>query len=91
MTFIDWSDPEGLLELLSEFVRDETDECTDGDRKLFLADLLARINDLVEESSDARVATNRLRIIHNSMDEKFLDDPVSVHIRDCIEELDHFI
>ena len=88
MPFIDWSDSEGMLDLLVEFIRDAINESTnDPGRKEFLCHLQAQINAL--RQMNQRDAANQLRFIHNSITNEFLDDPVVLHIRDCIEELDH--
>ena len=88
MTFIDWSDPEGMLELLSEFVRDSMRECEDGERKEFLSSVLSQIHDLDRESVNSRETANQLRRIQNSIPKDFDADPVAIHINDCIVELE---
>ena len=86
---IDWSDSEGLLELLSEYVRDEITQCRkDANRKKFLARLLSKINAFIGQSDDARTIARHLRLLRKSVPQQFAEDPVSVHIDDCIQELD---
>lgn len=81
MTFIDWSDSEDMIGLLTEYVTDEK-KATRGDpkRKEFLSDLLA---DLTEQDVDLK----RLQTIYDSIDPEFKNDEVVIHVHDCIEEL----
>lgn len=91
MTFIDWSDSEGMLALLIEFVADERNECRgDIKRQQFLADLLLDLTALEEQFAtfSGTEGIDELRTIHNSIDQEFKDDPVMVHVKDCIEELE---
>ena len=88
MSFIDWSDSEGMLELLSEYVRDATNESSgDSKRHRFLYDLQIQINQLLHLNKNE--AAKRLREIHISISQEYKEDPVAIHIRDCVEELDH--
>lgn len=91
MTFIDWSDAEGMFGLLVEFVADERAECRqDRERQRFLADLLAELRALERELPrfSTSVATRKLRDLHQSADPEFAADPVMAHLEDCIEELE---
>ena len=91
MTFIDWSDSEEMLGLLSEYVADErNDSVHDPARKGFLTELSTELAELAREfdalSPDKVI--DRLRAIHRSQAEDFLMDPVLVHVEACIEELE---
>jgi hypothetical protein len=88
MSFIDWSDSEGMLELLVEFVRDARNESSkDRNRQRFLSTLLKQLNDLVEGSNNTKETIDRLTIIYQSIEQEFQNDAVVIHIRDCLEEL----
>jgi hypothetical protein len=88
MTFIDWSDSEGILELLSEFVRDELKECAnDPKRKEFLSHVLSEVDHILREFGNTKDAANHLGGIYNSIEKEFQNDSVTVHISDCIREL----
>lgn len=74
-----------------ELIVDEKNGCVgDPGRQRFLADVLEELN-AAKEGFDAGTATavNHLRVIRDSIDLEFQDDPVAVHIRHCIEELEH--
>ena len=91
MTFIDWSDFEGMIELLKEYILDEKKECgSDPTRYQFLSELLHEIGSLAEGSDQIKphFTRKKLQTIYDSIDPEFRDDPVSVHIKDCIAELD---
>lgn len=92
MSFIDWSDSEGMLALLIEFVVDERNECRgDVRRQQFLTDLLVSLTALEEQFAtiSGTEAIDELRTIHSSIDQEFKDDPVIVHVKAYIEELEH--
>ena len=87
MTFIDWSDSEGMFDLLVEFIRDEmSDSRGDANRQQFLAQLLTKVSAL-NEVAVANVG-KMLRAIQYSIDEEFKQDPVFLHITDLINELE---
>lgn len=91
MTFIDWSDPDEMLGLLSEYVADErSDAWGDPARESFLADLSAGLTELIdrldEMSPDELI--EGLRALHRSQPEQFRDDHVLAHVEACIEELE---
>lgn len=91
MTFIDWSDSEEMLGLLSEYVADErNDALHDPVREGFLTALSAELTELARELDALSPDTviDRLRAIHRSQAEDFLGDPVLVHVEACIEELE---
>jgi hypothetical protein len=90
MTFIDWSDSEGILGLLMDFVSEARNECQGNvKRQEFLSGLLVDLSTLASELSiSGKEAANRLRSICNSIDQEFEHDPVTIHVRDCIDELD---
>jgi hypothetical protein len=90
MTFINWSDPEEMLTLLTEYVSDELSQAAhDRGRTEFLTGLLDELLSLEEDfsalSPDASIAA--LRSIHEAQPGEFLSDPVLVHVEACIEEL----
>lgn len=91
MSFIDWSDPEEMLGLLSEYVADERDGSSDDPaREGFLRDLsaaLIRLTDRIDEMSPEDLVDG-LRAIHVSHAGEFGADPVLVHVEACIEELE---
>lgn len=91
MTFIDWSDSEEMLGLLSEYVADERyDSLHDPAREGFLAELSTELAELAREfdALSPDIVIDRLRAIHRSQAEEFLRDPVLVHVEACIEELE---
>ena len=91
MGFIDWSDPEDMFGLLVDFVADALAEPpSDRDRRRFLRDLLSELQDLEQEQPELTLSTviRRLKEIRESADREFDDDPVMIHVDDCIEELE---
>jgi len=90
MGFIDWSDLEGMFELLVEYVRGEQNECKkDPSRKRFLSQLVCDLKKLDQKFADlsTQETITQLQTIHDSIDSEFKDDPVTIHIQDCIDEL----
>jgi hypothetical protein len=86
MTFIDWSDSEGMFDLLLEFIRDEINSCVgDNARQKFLESLSVNVT-AVRRIAPGK-AISRLRDIHDSVAEEFKDDPAILHISDFIQEL----
>lgn len=91
MTFVDWSDSESMFGLLLDFVADERAECPeDPERRRFLSELLAQLGTVDVEllSASPAVATQSLRDAYESVAPEFASDPVMVHVKDCIEELE---
>ena len=91
MTFIDWSDPEEMLGLLTEYVADaRNDSRADTARERFLAALLNDLTELTRLSGAASLAEtmNGLRRVHESHANDLAGDPVFLHVEDCIAELD---
>lgn len=90
MSFIDWSDDEGIFGLLIEFVVDErNDAVADPKRKRFLTGLLADLHATKERFDENHAdAINQLKTIYDSIDSEFRNDVVVVHIGDCIDELE---
>jgi hypothetical protein len=87
MTFIDWSDSEGMFDLLLEFIRDEKNSCVgDAPRQRFLTDLLVKV--MAAKELAPTKAINYLRAIHDSTRDEFKDDTVLLHVMDFIEELE---
>lgn len=91
MTFIDWSDSEGMFGLLVEFVADETKECAaDDERKQFLANLLRDLTSLEQQMAamEATQVIDALKGVRDEIAGEFASDPVVDHIEACIEELE---
>ena len=87
MTFIDWSDAEGMVELFEEFIRDEmNDSLEDTERQQFLGHLLGDVEPIREVGMED--AIQRLRTIQESLREEFRADLVSLHLADLIDELE---
>ena len=91
MTWIDWSDSEGMFGLLIEYVADAKTECAgDPARRKFLGKLLNDLNEANQryDAITAKQATEVLRNIYESIDPEFRSDEVVIHIADCIEQLE---
>ena len=90
MSFIDWSDPEEMLGLLSEYVIDEYSESNDATRSGFLQALSAELDALASHASElsVREAINQLRIHRDSQPAELCDEPALIHMDDCIAELE---
>ena len=87
MTFIDWSDAEGMVELFQEFVRDElNDSSSDTERQRFLTQLLEDVQSIRE--AKLLGAIRRLHLIQESIPDEFSEDPASLHLSDLIDELE---
>ena len=87
MSFIDWSDAEGMIELFQEFIRDEwSDSLADTERREFLGDLLGEVGSM--QKLTIVEALQKLREIHESIREEFRGDPASLHLSDLIHELE---
>lgn len=85
MSIIDWSDPEEMVGLLADYVRDELlAETRDSARVRFLRDLANEVDALARSPHDAEV---RLREIRDSQASEFADDRALVHLQECIAEL----
>lgn len=90
MTFIDWSDPEEMLGLLTEYVADaRQDSQADPGRAAFLDALLNDLTQLTRQSDEVSLdeAISRLREIQGIHSDDLGDDPVLRHVEDCIGEL----
>jgi hypothetical protein len=91
MTFIDWSDSEGMFALLVDFVADEGRACVaDGEREHFLAHLLRDLTAIEQQISTMPPAQviHALREVRDGLPHAFADDPVVLHVDACIEELE---
>lgn len=91
MTFIDWSDSEGMFGLLLDFVADERAECEeDPERQRFLSDILAQLRTVESRIAkiSASVVVQELKAAYESFDPEFAGDPVMTHLQHCIEELE---
>ena len=85
MTFIDWSDSEGMLELYQDFVRDEMNgSLADEERQRFLNQILGDVESIGEDGN----TIERLREIRDSIQDEFTADPASTHLVDLIQELE---
>ena len=85
MTFIDWSDSEGMLELYQDFVRDEMNgSLADAERQRFLNQILGDVEPIGEEGN----TIERRREIRESIQDEFTADPASTHLVDLIQELE---
>ncbi len=93
MSIIDWSDPEEMLGLLVDSVRDELmEERSDRERAKFLRSLSDALEALALQSPlppDRILA--RLRIAAAAGPLEFRDDPALVHVHDCIRELERIV
>lgn len=91
MSFIDWSDSEGMFGLLIEYVADEKKDCrSDDGRQRFLADLMKKLIALQQQSDvlSGVEFIQQLRTIQKSVDREFGNDAAMLHLNDCIEELE---
>jgi hypothetical protein len=87
MSFIDWSDTEGMIELFKEFIRDEwRDSSADMERREFLDYLLAEVESM--QNFGTVETLQQLREIHESIRGEFRGDPASLHLADLIHELE---
>ncbi len=87
MTFIDWSDSEGMLDLFQEFLRDEMSACSaDTERHRFLNQLAADVGSVREAGIEDAIPS--LRTILESIQGEFRADPASLHLADLIGELE---
>ena len=85
MTFIDWSDSEGMIDLYQEFVRDEMNgSLADEERQRFLNQILGDVESIGEDGN----TIERLREIRDSIQDEFTADPASTHLVDLIQELE---
>jgi hypothetical protein len=90
MSFIDWSDSQGMFDLFKEFIRDEiNDSFTDPARQQFLSQLLTEVSSANEVTIPN--AVKKLRAIQDSIQEEFKADSVYLHLIDLINELERII
>ena len=90
MSFIDWSDPEGMFGLLVEYGAGELGEAASPSRRSFLSGLKRELDGLEDRFGDLPLVEGiaALRAIHESIDSSFANDPVVQHVVDCIAELE---
>ena len=90
MSMIDWSDPEEMLGLLVDYVRDqESGEQRDRERARFLRSLASSVEVLGSSgASSPRSILDHLRSIADEQPAEFDGDVVMTHVRDCIAELE---
>ena len=87
MTFIDWSDAEGMVDLFQEFLRDELNGCSaDTERQRFLNQLLEDVTSVRE--AKLMDAIQGLRALQESISGEFSADQASMHLGDLIQELE---
>ncbi len=94
MSFIDWSDSDGIFGLLVEFVADECRECVaDSERRRFLAHLLRDLTTIEERFSSISAARTirMLKGVRSGITREFSGDPVVIHVEACIEELERLL
>ena len=89
MSLIDWSDPEEMLGLLVEYIRDELiEEQSDRRRAAFLRALASSVESVAREAAaEPRNVLAKLRSVAEVQPAEFAGDPVLVHVDDCVEEL----
>ena len=91
MTFIDWSDADGMIGMLVDFVADERAKCrNDPERLHFVEDVLAQLQAVEANVQEihAEATIQSLEVLHGSADSRFSCDPVMLHLKDCIDELE---
>jgi hypothetical protein len=90
MAFVDFSDPDDMFALLTEYVTDELAEAEDPMRRRFLSGLLNSLADLQERFAGLTAAQQieSLRELHRSIDAEFDSDAVTQHLADCAAELE---
>ncbi len=93
VSMIDWSDPDEMLGLLVEYVRDELAAAHgDRERAAFLRSLRSALDALAARGRlSPRGALARLRRIAEAQPAAFIGDPASIHVRDCIVELERIV
>lgn len=89
MSLIDWSDPEEMLGLLIEYVADENGAAEgDVNRVLFLRRLSRDLETIGAQNLETpRRIAMALVEIHEAQSRDYANDPVMIHIQDCIDEL----
>ena len=89
MSFIDWSDPDSLFDMLVEYVSDEKIGAHgNSHREQFLGDLLSKLRDAQGSTQGLPDVMARLKEIMDSIEEEGRDDPVLDHLTACSEELE---
>jgi len=89
MPFIDWSNAEGLFDMLVEYVADaKTEAYGDTGRERFLQQLLSQLTAAQEYQEDLPLLMDKLRSIIQSVNPEYGDDPVMEHLTACLEELE---
>src|SRR5438105_1890492 len=89
MSFIDWSDPEGVFDMLVEYVADEKNDAQgDPRREQFLGKLVSQLTAAQTETQDLPEIMGKLKQIVDSMPAEFVSDSVMDHLTACLEELE---
>lgn len=93
MSILDWADPEEMVGLLAEYVRDEVNaEQHDRARRRFLRALSSAVDSLaLDAAGPTGTILDRLRDIYNEQPADFATDPVLTDVADCIEELSRIV
>ena len=87
MTFIDWSDSEGMFDLFEEFIRDEINQSIeDPERQQFLRHFLREVSSMNEVTIANAIL--KLREIQDSIPDEFQTDTAVLHLADLIHELE---
>jgi hypothetical protein len=91
MTFIDWSDPEALFDMLIEYTADEKKAAHGDSRRVrWLDQMLAQLSaaQTLLAASDLPGVMTRLKHMIGSIPPEFREDPVVDHFTACLEELE---
>ena len=89
MGFIDWSDPDGLFDMLVEYVSDEkNDSHGDARRAGFLGRLLSKLQEAQSREGGPAAVKSRLQDIMGTVEPEFREDAVMDHLTACLEELE---
>ena len=93
MSIIDWSDPEEMLGLLAESIRDEivAQSRTDHERIAFLRALSKDVHAIASRDATPNEALAALREVSEAQSEDFANDPALIHVNDCIQELERIL
>jgi hypothetical protein len=90
MSLIDWSDAEEMFGLLLDYVADEEHAAQDAERRRFLTQLRARLEEMHDGFARApsSEAVSALRAVHRAIDAGYEHDVVVGHLGDCVHELE---
>jgi hypothetical protein len=90
MSLIDWSDAEEMFGLLVDYVADEEHAAHDAERRRFLTQLRARLEEMQDgfARGPSSEAVSALRAIHRAIGAEYEHDVVVGHLGDCVDELE---